>query len=281
MSASVYWIDINYFKAKNVEVIYWSNITETHINNLDKVAVVWQDVVTELFESQNPVGKQIKMWNNVFEIVWVIEENSTLDSYIFIPISTASVRITGQKYYSQIIVAVTDSEQVDAKETEIDTHLQKILEVNDVNNLPYRIRNQSEMLQNFTSITQTLTLLLSWIAWISLLVGWIWVMNIMLVSVTERTKEIWIRKAIGAWKKDILLQFLTEASSLSIFWWIIWIAFSYAVVFILNYFSIAAIISTNSILTSFLFSLWIWLIFGILPAYKAAKLRPIDALRFE
>ncbi len=281
MSASVYWIDINYFKAKNVEVIYWSNITETHINNLDKVAVVWQDVVTELFESQNPVGKQIKMWNNVFEIVWVIEENSTLYSYIFIPISTASVRITGQKYYSQIIVAVTDSEQVDAKETEIDTHLQKILEVNDVNNLPYRIRNQSEMLQNFTSITQTLTLLLSWIAWISLLVGWIWVMNIMLVSVTERTKEIWIRKAIGAWKKDILLQFLTEASSLSIFWWIIWIAFSYAVVFILNYFSIAAIISTNSILTSFLFSLWIWLIFGILPAYKAAKLRPIDALRFE
>jgi macrolide transport system ATP-binding/permease protein len=84
-----------------------------------------------------------------------------LGSYIFIPISTASVRITGQKYYSQIIVAVTDSTKVNDKETEIDTLLQKVLEVTDLDNLPYRIRNQSEMLQNFTSITQTLTLLLS------------------------------------------------------------------------------------------------------------------------
>jgi putative ABC transport system permease protein len=221
------------------------------------------------------------MWNNVFEVVWVIEDNSTLNALIFIPISTASVRITWQKYYSQIIIAVTDAEQVTSKETEIDTLLQKNLSVTDPNNLPYRIRNQSEMLQNFSSITQTLTLLLSWIAWISLLVWWIWVMNIMLVSVTERTKEIWIRKAIWAGKKDILLQFLTEASSLSILGGLIWITFSYAVVYALNYFSIAAIISTNSIITSFLFSLWIWLIFGILPAYKAAKLRPIDALRFE
>lgn len=281
MSATVYGINTDYFKAKNIDIVYWTEVTETHLKSLDKVAVIWQDIVTELFNWENPVWENIKMWNNVFEIVGVIEENSTLWSYMFIPITTASVRITWQKYYSQIIVAVSDAEQVDIKEEEINTLLQQVLEVTDPNNLPYRIRNQAEMLENFSSITQTLTLLLSWIAWISLLVWWIWVMNIMLVSVTERTKEIGIRKAIWAWKSDILLQFLTEASSLSIIWWIIWILFSYFVVFVLNKFSLAAIITTNSILISFLFSLWIWLIFGILPAYKAAKLRPIDALRFE
>lgn len=281
MSAQVYWVDTWYFKSKNVEVIYWSNITEENLKSLDKIAVLWQDIVTELFDGENPVWKKVKMWNNVFDIVWIIEENSTLWSYMFIPITTAGVRITGQKYYSQIIVSVTNADEVDIKETEIDTLLQKVLEVTDTDNLPYRIRNQAEMLENFTSITQTLTLLLSWIAWISLLVWWIGVMNIMLVSVTERTKEIWIRKAIWASKWDILLQFLTEASSLSILGWIIWIGISYGVVYLLNYFSIAAIITSDSIIKSFLFSLWIWLIFGILPAYKAAKLRPIDALRFE
>ena len=281
MSSSVYGVDTNYLNIRNVKVIYGSSITKDDIDNLKKVAVVWQDVVSELFDSKNPIWEKIKMWNNVFEVIWVIEENSTLDSYIFIPITTASVRITWQKYYSQIIVAITNADEVDTKEEEINNLLQKTLEVTDTNNLPYRIRNQAEMLENFSSITETLTMLLSWIAAISLLVWGIWVMNIMLVSVTERTKEIGIRKAIWAWKSDILLQFLTEASCLSLLGWAIWITLSYLVVYILNYFSIAAIISTNSIIISFLFSLWIWLIFWILPAYKAAKLRPIDALRFE
>lgn len=281
MSSSVMWISTDFFDVKNIEVEYWSNITEKNINDLDKVAIVWQDVVTELFDWENPVGKKMKMWDNVFEITWVIEENSTYDSYIFIPITTASIRITWQKYYSQIIIAVTDSTQTDSKETEIDSLLQDILEVTDPDNLPYSIRNNSEMLESMSSITETLTMLLAWIAWISLLVWWIWVMNIMLVSVTERTKEIWIRKAIWAGKSDILLQFLTEASSLSILWWVIWIWFSYFCVYLLNYFSITSIISTNSIVMSFGFSLWIWIIFWLLPAYKAAKLRPIDALRFE
>lgn len=281
MSATVVWITTNFLKVKNINIEYWNNFSQSNIDDLQKVAIIGQDVSSELFDWENPVGKKMKMWKNVFEVIWVIEENSTYDSAIFIPLSTASVRITSQKYYSQIIINVKNSDEVDLKETEIDTLLQKVLEVTDTNNLPYNIRNNSEMLENMSSITETLTMLLAWIAWISLLVWWIWVMNIMLVSVTERTKEIWIRKAIWAGKNDILLQFLTEASSLSLLWWIIWIILSYWVVFALNKFSITAIITTNSIFISFCFSLWIWVIFWLLPAYKAAKLRPIDALRFE
>ena len=141
----------------------------------------------------------------------VIEENSTLDSYIFLPLSTASIRITGQKYYSQIIAVITDAEKVDAKEAEIDALMQDVLEVEDPNSLPYNIRNQAELLENFSSITETLTMLLSGIAGISLLVGGIGVMNIMLVSVTERTKEIGIRKALGASPRSIVSIILIES----------------------------------------------------------------------
>jgi putative ABC transport system permease protein len=281
MSAQVYGIDTTYMKVKNIDIVAGRSITDTDINELAKVAVLGQEIVKELFDGENPIGQKIKMGKNSFEVIGVIEENSTHGSIFFIPLSTASVRITGQKYYSQIIIPVTNATEVTAKQTEIDAYLQKVLEVTNPDNLPYRLRNQSEMLQNITSITQTLTMLLSGIAGISLLVGGIGIMNIMLVSVTERTKEIGIRKAIGAAKSDILIQFLTEATSLSILGGIIGILISYWVVSLFNYFSITALISSSSILMSFAFSLWVGLIFGILPAYKAAKLRPIDALRFE
>jgi putative ABC transport system permease protein len=283
LSSSVVWITTDYFNVKNTKIIYWNNISEENLENLDKVAVIGNTVLTDLFNSENPVWKMMKMWNNTFEVIWVIEAKSEqIDSNIFIPVTTAEIRIFWKKYYSTIEISVEDSSKVAEVETAITDLLTKEFDATDPDNLPFRIRNQASMLERVSSITWTLTMLLSWIAAISLLVWWIWVMNIMLVSVTERTKEIGIRKAIWASKNDILLQFLTEALSLSVLWWIIWIWISYLTVYILsNFLSIAALITYNSVVLSFSFSFVIWIVFWILPAYKAAKMRPIDALRFE
>ncbi len=280
-SASILWINSEYFTAKNINISYGMWFTQIHQDNLDKVAIIWQTILTDLFSWVEPIGKNIKVGNSVFEVIWVIEENSTLDSSIFIPISTAWIRIVWQKYFSEVIIAVENSDTISQTQEEINNKLIEFLNIENTSSLPYRIRNQAEMLSNLSSITETLTMLLSGIAWISLLVGGIWVMNIMLVSVTERTKEIWIRKAIWAGKNDILVQFLTEAVTLSILWWMIWVALSFWVVQLLNYFSIAVIVTQWSLLLSFSFSFLIWVVFGLLPAYKASKLRPIEALRFE
>lgn len=167
------WVTNDFFKAKKLEIEYWSNITSYNQKKLEKVWVIWQDIVLELFWWENPVWKKVKLWNNIFYIVWVLKENSTYWSYMFIPITTSSIRITWQKYYSQIMVSVSDSTKITEKQEEIDKLLQKELKITDTTSLPYRIRNQSEMLSNMSSITTTLTMLLSWIAWISLLVWWI------------------------------------------------------------------------------------------------------------
>ncbi len=281
MSVSINGVDKQFLSATNLELVEWRNISSYDLDKLQKVAVVWNTVATELFWSQQAVWNRVKMWSHVLEIIWVIDENSQYDSVIFMPITTVWIRIAGQKHYSQVTIRVENSDLVEQKQAQLNEFLQDYLEVDNPNSLPYNIRNQAEMLERITSITGTLTMLLSGIAAISLLVWGIGIMNIMLVWVTERTKEIGIRKAIWASKKDILLQFLTEALSLSVIWGIIWVIFSYAVVFWLNFFSIAAIISINSIIISVWFSLFIGIFFWLLPAYKAAKLRPIDALRFE
>ncbi len=286
MSATINWISTDYFDVTNTKIIMWQNIIKDDLEKLKKVAIIWSTIYTDMFESWvNPVWKRIKVWNNIFDIIWVIEAKWWFwqtDSTVYIPLTTAQTRVVWSKYLSSIQISVEDSNVVNIKQTEIENLLRKMLKLKESDTSPFSIRNQADMLSRITSVTWTMTLLLSWIAAISLIVGWIWVMNIMLVSVTERTKEIWIRKAIWAKKLDILTQFLMESSILSILWWVVWIAFSYFVVYILNTFvKLTSVISIKSIIISFTFSLVIWVIFWLLPAYKASKLRPIDALRYE
>jgi len=279
---NVIWSLKEYFETKNIKIIYGNNFLETHQNNMAKVAIIWYTVFSDLFDKNDAIWKNIKLWNNIYEIIWVMEEKwSNIDTSIIIPIKTAQIRQFWNRFLNTLEISITNSEEVNSSKELIEMFILSYLEKQENDNL-FSIRNQADMLDRITSITWTMTALLTWIAWISLLVWWIWVMNIMLVGVTERTKEIWIRKSIWAWKPDIMLQFLTESLVLSLCWWLMWIILSYIVVYLLNNkFNIISIISEKSIFLSFWVSVFIWVIFWLLPAYKAAKLRPIDALRFE
>ncbi|NUJ97822.1 FtsX-like permease family protein [Candidatus Gracilibacteria bacterium] len=282
-NASIMGITPEYFTLTNTKIETGINFSEKNITNLDKFAIVGVDIQEDIFAGENPVGKKIKMGGNIYEIIGIIEEKGgTTDSNIFIPLTTAQIRQFGKKTLSQVQVFVENSEEVDTIKTELENYLANLAGVSDTSESPYSIRSQADILERVSEITGTFTLLLSGIAGISLLVGGIGVMNIMLVSVTERTREIGIRKAIGASKKDILMQFLMESAVLSLLGGCIGIILSFVVVYVLNnYFNVASVIAYNSIILSFGFSLFIGIFFGLLPSYKAAKLKPIDALRFE
>jgi putative ABC transport system permease protein len=239
-----------------------------------------QDIFGSGTLAVDPIGKNIKLWNLVLTVVGVLAENATADDAIFIPLTTAQTRVLWVHTYSTISLSVTDSALADQTKTDLENSLRIHLWLSETATANFTVQSQSDMITTVSSITWMLTSLLAGIAAISLLVWGIWVMNIMLVSVTERIKEIGIRKAIGAHKKDILLQFLVESVTLSLMGWIIWIILSFILVFVINKF-MTAIISLDAVLLAFFSAVSIGIVFGILPANNAAKLKPIEALRYE
>lgn len=283
-NATINWVTADYLKVKNLELTNWSFISNDDENNLTKVAVLWQTMATDIFGSGtkaiDPIWKDIKMENIIVTVIWVLEDNMTANSSIFIPLSTAQKRVLWNNNYSSISISAIDTNIVEQTKTELETSLKSYLWIKDWDTVNFTVQSQSDMIETVSSITWILTAFLAWIAAISLIVWWIGVMNIMLVSVTERIKEIWIRKAIWAHRKDILIQFLAESVLLSLMWWIIGIILSFIVVFIINKF-LTAIISLSSVLLAFISAVSIGIIFGILPANNASKLKPIDALRYE
>lgn len=279
-SVSVVWVKPVYQKLKNLTVTNWTFITDENIEKSEKVVVIWYTTATDTFWIEDPIWKEIKLENWIYTVIWTLADNSQTNNRVFIPISTLMWKILGTHYYSSVDVEITDTNKMDEMKTLIDNELITYLKVTDTDNKPYKFSSLSEILSSIQSVTWTMTTFLAWIAAISLIVWWIWVMNIMLVSVTERTKEIWIRKALWAFRSDILTQFLIEAMFISILAWAIWIWLSFIAVTIMNNFT-KAVITTNSILLSFISVVAIWIIFWILPASKASKLRPIDALRYE
>ncbi|MDB9421073.1 ABC transporter permease [Microcystis aeruginosa CS-563/04] len=263
------------------------------INNIDlvrnkRVTVIGTEVAAQLFPTQNPLGQQLRIKNLSFEVIGILEAKGSFfgnnqDEMLIIPLSTMNSQLVGKTgpygvELSWISLTARSGEEIRAAKFQIENLLRlrhKIVAEDD-----FRVETAKQMIEIFGTITKGLTLLLALIAGISLIVGGIGVMNIMLVSVSERTGEIGLRKAIGAREQDILLQFLIESTLVSIAGGALGILVGAGAIVLVSSFSpLAATVSATAVALSLSVSTGIGLFFGVFPAYRASKLEPIVALR--
>ena len=263
-------------------------ISSKNVENRERVAVVGQTVVKNLFAGEDPVGKEIRVKNIPFRVIGVLNSkgNGTMgndqDDVIFIPYTTAMERVEGVDYLRMVYVVASDDNGIDRLQSDIENLLRVRHSIKDTNLDDFNIQNMKSIMETMEQTTGTLTLFLGAVAAISLVVGGIGIMNIMLVSVTERTREIGIRKALGATYFVIVTQFLIEAVVISLMGGLIGIALGIGASKLIGLASgMSTVISVPTIVLSFAFSMAIGLVFGIYTARKAAKLNPIDALHYE
>jgi putative ABC transport system permease protein len=258
-------------------------LSQIDLDFYQKVAIIGSQSASDLFGFSNPIGQYVQINGSRYKVVGVLASkgsttNGSSDEVVMIPLTSAE-RIFKAKGVRTIYVQAATDKQIDSVVGGLNTALSKKFRGNTDS---YRVFNQSDILSTLNNVTGTLTVALGGIAGISLLVGGIGIMNIMLVSVTERTREIGIRKAIGAKKRDILTQFLIESMALSGLGGILGIGIGVgAAQLASSMLKMQVAFSLNIILIAFVFSVLIGVIFGMFPANKAAKLKPIEALRFE
>ena len=263
-------------------------ITEKNVQNRERVAVVGSTIVKNLFGNEDPVGKDIHVKNIPFKIIGVLESKGyssmgeDQDDVVYIPYTTAMERVQGVDYLRMVYVSANDDNGINRLQADIENLLRVRHNIKDSNLDDFNIRNMQSIMETMQQTTSTLTLFLGAVAAISLVVGGIGIMNIMLVSVTERTREIGIRKALGATYNVIVTQFLIEAVVISLMGGIIGIIFGIGASQLISKFSgMSTVLSIPTIFLSFGFSIAIGLVFGVYPARKAARLNPIDALHYE
>jgi putative ABC transport system permease protein len=287
-SVSIWGVEPDFIIARNwnIEEGYFFDDEDMILRN--SVAVLGRTTARNLFgETYLALGEQIRIGNNFFTVIGILESKGAgtsgqdMDDVIKIPLDTAITRLSNSRNINQIIMSVISREFMEAAQNEAELILRESRNIAAAAPSDFDIRNQADMIEMASETSRVLTALLAAIAGISLLVGGIGIMNIMLVSVTERTREIGIRMAVGGRKRDILLQFLTESVILSLLGGILGISMAFVVCHILSMMGIPTAINPLVIAVSALFAAFVGIVFGYYPALKAARLYPIDALRYE
>lgn len=275
------YMDIEWYK-----ILEGRWINDNDSKNYESVVVISENVVKDYLKISNKeaIWKDIIIWGQYFSIIWVVWDKWwwIVDVKLaVIPISTAQQKITWDPFYPYLIFKIDESIPSTEAVKLVKYTLLKWQWASNMEDALFQVISTETMKEQISNITNMLQLALWWIWAISLLVWGIWVMNIMLVSVTERTREIGIRKAIWARYIDILLQFLTESVLLWMLWCIIWVLLSWLVILWLQQVWVPALLNLKTILIAVIFAGWTWVIFWVWPARKAAKMKPIDALRYE
>jgi len=277
------YLEIRAWKLKSGEFF-----TERDVLARSKVCVLGSEVAKNLFPDDDPIGQQVRIRNVPFKIIGVLAEKgqtsvgTSNDDIILAPSRTVHERLSGGRFIGSIQVSAVSANQIPKAKEELRKIMREAHKLTQGEDDDFTIQDQADLATAATETSKILTILLGSVAGVSLIVGGIGIMNIMLVSVTERTREIGIRLSIGARSSDILIQFLTEAVVLSLAGGILGVALSFGVSYLLNnYTSQAANIQPEIIFLAFGFAGAIGIFFGFYPARKASKLNPIDALRYE
>jgi putative ABC transport system permease protein len=287
-STVVYGTSNDYFPAGNWQLAAGRDFSEIEERAGKAVCVIGETVRDKLFGRQNPVGSEIRIKQFACEVIGLLKAKgqssmgSDQDDTVVMPLRTVQRRLSGSQDINRMTVSVRDGASIDAAKNQLTLLLRERRNIGGNEDDDFRVMDTRQIAETLTSTTKILTMLLGAVAAVSLLVGGIGIMNIMLVSVTERTREIGIRLAIGAMEREVLLQFLIEAVVLSSLGGMIGIALATgASIFLAGLMGIPYLFDPGINLLSFLFSAAIGVIFGYFPARRAAGLNPIDALRHE